>query len=80
MGKVRNFARFAQFTWASQCVEMARTTGRRHSMYDVSELGCLVAAGRFADTLQRCASVGFWEDSVQGYDYWQQIYDGESWD
>lgn len=52
MEKVRNFARFAQFPWASQCVNMARTTGRRHSMYDESKLGYLVAKGKFDDALQ----------------------------
>lgn len=80
MEKVRNFARFAQFPWASQCVNMARTTGCRHSMYDESKLGYLVAKGKFDDALQKCASVGFWADSIQGNDYWNLIFDGTLWD
>ena len=80
MGKVNNFARFALFPWASQCVNMARTTGSLHRSYDESELGYLVEEGMFDDALQKCASVGFWADSVQGNDYWEQIYSEELWD
>lgn len=80
MGKVRNFARFAQFPWASQCVNMARTTGHRHFRYDESELGRLVAVGSFDGALQNTSSVGLWRDSVQGNEYWNQIYEGTLWD
>ena len=80
MGKVNNFARFAQFPWASQCVNMARTTGSLHCSYDESKLGHLVAEGKFGDALEKCASVGFWADSVQGNDYWNLIYEGTLWD
>lgn len=80
MEKVRNFARFAQFPWASQCVNMARTTGCSHFMYDESKLGYLVAKGEFGDALQEYASVGLWVDSIQGYDYWNLIYGSTLWD
>lgn len=80
MGKVRNFARFAQFPWASQCVKMARTTGHFYAMYDELDLGYFVAEGRFADALQKTSSVGLWKNSVQGRDYWKQIYDDTLWD
>lgn len=80
MGKVRNFARFAQFPWASQCVKMARTTGRRHLLYNESNLGLFVAEGEFDDALQKTSSVGLWKDSIQGRDYWEQIFDTTLWD
>ena len=74
---VRNFATFARYPWAAQCLEMARRTGRQHMHYERDTFGDYIRLGNFHDALQNGSSVGRWSDSVQGKQYWIDICNRE---
>lgn len=70
---VRNFAEFARYPWAAQCLEMARRTGGQHSNYESDAFGGYIIRGEFHKALQRTSSVGRWRDNVHGKQYWVDI-------
>jgi hypothetical protein len=74
---VRNFAEFARYPWATQCLEMARRTGGQHSNYERDAFGDYIRWRKFHDALQDTRSVGFWYNSVQGELYWIDICNSE---
>ena len=71
---IANFTKFARFPWATQCLEMSKTTGHRWLYYDSDAFAKFIKGGDFDSALQRSDSVGSWYDSVQGHDYWENIY------
>lgn len=71
---VRNFVEFARYPWAAQCLEMARRTGGINPAYRRDAFGAYIMWGAFRDVLQRGRSVGCWRDSVQGREYWVDIF------
>lgn len=70
---VRNFAEFARYPWAAQCLEMARRTGMRYSHYKRDAFGDYIRQRNFHRALQDTRSVGFWYNSMQGERYWIDI-------
>ena len=70
-----NFVNFAKYPWATQCLEMSKTTGRRWSYFRCDMLRTFIKHGDYKGALQNSSSVGSWADSVQGHDYWENIYD-----
>lgn len=74
---VRNFAKFARYPWAAQCLEMARRTGGQYYDYERGAFGDYIKRGEFHDALQKARSVGRWRDSAQGEEYWIDICNRE---
>lgn len=74
---IRNFAKFARYPWAAQCLEMARRTGCQYCDYGRNIFGDLIKRGNFKDALRSARSVGSWIDSVQGDQYWRDICQSE---
>ena len=77
MDIILNFIKFSKYEWAAQCLEMSNTSGRRWANYRSGKLRECIIAGDFGNALQSSSSVGSWADSVQGHDYWEEIYDRE---
>lgn len=74
---VRNFIDFGLFPWATQCLEMSKTTGHLWCEFDDTMIARFIKMGDFSNALQNARSVGRWDDSVQGHDYWEEIYNDE---
>lgn len=69
-----NFVNFSKYPWATQCLEMSKTTGHLWFGFDGTMIAKFIKAGDFSSALQDARSVGMWCDSVQGHDYWEEIY------
>lgn len=72
---ITNFVEFSKFPWAAQCLEMSKTTGRLWSYFRGDMFRTFIKDGDYGEALQNTSSVGYWSDSVQGHDYWEEIYD-----
>lgn len=77
MDSILNFIRFSKYEWATQCLEMSKTTGYRWREYRHDALAEYIKNGEFRNALQHCVSVGSWSASVQGHDYWEEIHNRE---
>lgn len=77
MDSILNFIRFSKYEWATQCLEMSKTTGYRWHDYRSNALAERIKNGEFGNALQHCVSVGSWSESVQGHDYWEEIHNRE---
>ena len=74
---VRNFIDFGLFPWATQCLEMSKTTGRLWPGFIDRYFVECIKDEDFDSALQDARSVGSWAHSVQGHDYWEEIYNNE---
>lgn len=70
----KHFVDFSKYPWATQCLEMSKNTGHLYYGFDGTMLARFIKAENFSDALQSAISVGMWSDSVQGHDYWEEIY------
>lgn len=70
-----NFIDFSKFPWGTQCLEMSKTTGRQWPEYRSYQFRKHIKNGFFDEALQDARSVGSWSDSIQGHEYWEDIYD-----
>lgn len=71
----KNFVDFSKYPWGTQCLEMSKNTGHLYAWFDSTALARFIKAKDFSNALQNAMSVGIWSDSVQGRDYWADIYD-----
>ena len=69
-----NFVNFSKYPWGTQCLEMSKTTGRLWCGFRDHYFAEYIKAEDFGNALQDVRSVGSWSDSVQGHDYWEEIY------
>lgn len=70
----KNFVDFSKYPWGTQCLEMSKNTGRLYGGFHRDAFGRFIKYGDFRNALQSAESVGVWDDSVQGHDYWEGIY------
>jgi hypothetical protein len=72
-----NFVNFSKYPWGTQCLEMSKTTGHLWCGFNDTMIARFIKAGDFSNALQNATSVGVWADSIQGHDYWEEIYNNE---
>lgn len=72
---IENIIKFTKYPWASQCLEMKHTSAQRYWGYSPNEFIHCIRNGEFRYALSRSASIGSWEDSAQGREYWKDIYE-----
>ncbi len=71
---ITNFIKFSKYPWAAQCLEMRNTTGSScTTWYRRDGFRRYIKRGEFLYALQRAESVGYWDRSPFGVDYWDDI-------
>lgn len=77
---VGNFVKFSQYSWATQSLEMCNTTGHMNrTWWTNGAFGRYIKNGDFKNALQKVESVGQWEHSSWGHDYWNSILCTTEW-
>ena len=70
-----NIINFSKFPWATQCLEMKHTSARELHGYSPDAFMRYIRRGDYQDALSKVESIGGWLSSIQGCQYWRNIYE-----